>query len=77
MNVYENGEYWVESKIRVGEESFDAYNIIEVDSVLAGSSKPFELFDLPEKQIGMIVVIVVVVGLVGLQISKKQKSIQI
>jgi len=77
MNVYENGEYWVESKIRVGEESFDAFNIIEVDSVLAGSSKPFELFDLPEKQIGIIVVIVVIVGLMGLQISKKSKSIQI
>jgi minor extracellular serine protease Vpr len=77
MNVYENGEHWVESKIRVGEKSFDAFNIIEVDSVLAGSSKPFELFDLPEKQIGIIVVIVVVVGLVGLQISKKPKSIQI
>jgi predicted membrane channel-forming protein YqfA (hemolysin III family) len=61
----------------VGEKSFDAFNIIEVDSVLAGSSKPFELFDLPEKQIGIIVVIVVVVGLVGLQISKKPKSIQI
>jgi len=77
MNVYENGEYWVESKIRVGEESFDAFNIIEVNSVLAGSSKPFELFDLPEKQIGIIVVIVVIVGLVGLQISKKSKSIRI
>ncbi len=77
MSVYENGEYWVESKIRVGEESFDAFNIIEVDSVLAGSSKPFELFDLPEKQIGIIVVIVVIVGLVGLQISKKPKSIRI
>ena len=77
MSVYENGEYWVESKIRVGEESFDAFNIIEVDSVLAGSSKPFELFDLPEKQIGIIVVIVVIVGLVGLQISKKSKSIRI
>ncbi len=77
MNVYENGEYWVESKIRVGEESLDAFNIIEVNSVLAGSSKPFELFDLPEKQIGIIVVIVVIVGLVGLQISKKPKSIRI
>jgi minor extracellular serine protease Vpr len=77
MNVYENGEYWVESKIRVGEESLDAFNIIEVNSVLAGSSKPFELFDLPEKQIGIIVVIVVIVGLVGLHISKKPKSIRI
>ena len=77
MSVYENGEYWVESKIRVGEGSFDAFNIIEVNSVLAGTSKPFELFDLPEKQIGIIVVIVVIVGLVGFQISKKPRSMQI
>jgi minor extracellular serine protease Vpr len=77
VNVYENGEYWVEAKIRVGEESFDAFNIIEVDSVLSGSSKPLELFDLPEKQIGIIIVIVVIVGLVGLKITKKPKPIQI
>jgi minor extracellular serine protease Vpr len=77
VNVYENGEYWVEAKIRVGEESFDAFEIIEVNSVLAGSSKPFELFDLPEKQIGIIVVIVVIVGLVGLKITRKSKSMQI
>ena len=75
VNVYENGEYWVEAKIRVGEESFDAFEIIEVNSVLAGSSKPFELFDLPEKQIGIIAVITVIVGLVGLKFTRTAKSI--
>ena len=75
VNVYENGEYWVEAKIRVGEESFDAFEIIEVNSVLAGSSKPFELFDLPEKQIGIIAVITVIVGLVGLKFTRTTKSI--
>jgi len=75
VNVYENGEYWVEAKIRVGEESFDAFEIIEVNSVLADSSKPFELFDLPEKQIGMIAVITVIVGLVGLKFTRTAKSI--
>ena len=77
MKVYENGEYWIEAKIRVGNESFDAFNIIEVNSVLAGSTKPIELFDLPEKQVGIIVVIVVIVGLVGLKFSKREKTIQI
>ncbi len=75
--VYENGEYWVEAKIRVGEESFDAFEIIEVNSVLTGSSKPFELFDLPEKQIGIIAVIVVIVGLVGLKFTRTAKSIKV
>ena len=77
INVYENGEYWIEAKIRVGEESFDAFNIIEVNSVLSGSTKPFELFDLPEKQIGIIVVIVTIIGLMGLKITKKPKAMQI
>ena len=75
VNVYENGEYWAEAKIRVGEESFDAFEIIQVNSVLAGSSKPFELFDLPEKQIGIIAVITVIVGLVGLKFTRTTKSI--
>jgi len=75
--VYENGEYWVEAKIRVGEESFDAFEIIEVNSVLTGSSKPFELFDLPEKQIGIIAVIVVIVGLVGLKFTRTAKYIKV
>ena len=77
MKVYENGEYWIDAKIRVGDKSFDAFNIIEVDSVIAGSSKPIDLFDLPEKQIGIIVVIVVIVGLMGLKFSKKEKTIQV
>ena len=77
VNVYENGEYWIEAKIRVDEESFDAFNIIEVNSVSAGSSKSFELFDLPEKQIGIIITIMVIVGIVGLKVSRKPKSIQV
>jgi minor extracellular serine protease Vpr len=74
IEVYENGEYWIEAKIRVGEESFDAYDKIEVNSVVAGTTKPVELFDLPEKQIGIIAVIVVIVGLAGIVFSRKQKS---
>ncbi len=77
VNVYENGEYWIEAKIRVDEESFDAFNIIKVNSVSSSSYKPFELFDLPEKQIGVIVVIVAMIGLVGLKITRKPKAIQV
>ncbi|MDH3385523.1 MAG: S8 family serine peptidase, partial [Nitrosopumilus sp.] len=75
VKVYENGEYWIEAKIRVGEESFDAFNIIQVNSLPSGTSKPLELFDLPEKQIGIVVVIVFIVGLMGLKITRKKRSI--
>ena len=77
MNVYENGEYWIEAKISVGDDSFDAFKVFEVNSVLAGTSKPLEFFDLPEKQIGIIVIIMAVVGLVGMRYFKKSKTIPV
>jgi minor extracellular serine protease Vpr len=77
IKVYENGEYWIEAKIIVDEKSYDAFNKIAVNSVAPGTSKPFELFDFPEKQIGIITVIVLIVGIVGLKITRKQKSIQV
>ncbi|MFB5607665.1 MAG: peptidase S8, partial [Candidatus Nitrosomaritimum yanchengensis] len=73
IDVYQNGVYWVEADIRVGEESFEAFNVIEVDSVLPGTTKPFDWFNLPQKQIGIIAVIVVIIGLVGLKISRTKQ----
>ncbi len=77
VNVFENGEYWVEAKIRVGEESFNAFKTIEVNSVLPGTPKPLKFFDLPEKQIGIIIAIMVFVGLVGVRYIKKPKTMQV
>ncbi len=77
LDVYENGEYWIETKIRVDEKSFDAFEIVQVDSVPPGKTKPMELFDLPEKQIGIIAVIVIAIGVIGLKISRKTKSIEL
>ena len=73
IDVYENGEYWIESKIRVGENSSDAFDVINVDSVLPGKTKPIEIFGLPEKQLGIIAAVVIIVGLVGLKLSRKPK----
>ncbi len=77
VNVYENGEYWVEAKIRVGDKSFDAFKTIEVNSVLPGTSKPLKFFDLPEKQIGIVIVIMVFVGLIGIRYIKKPRTMQV
>lgn len=74
IDVYQNGVYWIKADIRVGEESFEAYNVIEVDSVLPGTSKPFDWFNLPQKQIGMISVITIIIGLVGLKISRTKQD---
>jgi len=72
ISVYENGLYWIEGKIKVDEKTFDVFDTIQVDSVLPGTSKPFEFFNIPEKEIGIIVVIVAVVGLVGMKFSRSK-----
>jgi minor extracellular serine protease Vpr len=73
VDVYQNVVYWIQADIRVGEESFEAFNVIEVDSVLPGTTKPFDWFNLPQKQIGIIAVIVVIIGLFGFKISRTKQ----
>ena len=73
IDVYQNGVYWIQADIQVGKESFEAFNVIEVDSVLPGTTKPFDWFNLPQKQIGIIAAIVVMIGLVGLKISRTKQ----
>ncbi|MEJ2259741.1 MAG: hypothetical protein P8X78_04425 [Nitrosopumilaceae archaeon] len=41
--------------------------------MLPGTSKPFDWFSLPQKQIGIIAVIVAIIGLVGLKISRTKQ----
>ncbi len=77
MNVYENGQYWIEAKIRVDNNSFDAFDVIEVISVEEGISKPLEFFDIPEKQVGIVMIIVVIIAVVGLKISRMKKPIEV
>jgi minor extracellular serine protease Vpr len=70
MNVYQNGEYWIQTNVKTEEDSFDAFDVIVVNSVLPGTVKPFDWFGLPEKQIGIIAIVAIVIGLIGLKISR-------
>jgi minor extracellular serine protease Vpr len=69
MEIYENGKYWIEAKIMVNGNSTNAFNIIEIDSILEKTEK-LELRNIPEKQIILIVSIIVIVGIIGLLIRK-------
>ena len=51
LEIYENGEYWVEAKIKVDGNTSDAFNTIKINS-LSEKIEPLELGDIPEKQIG-------------------------
>ena len=65
IEVYENGEYWIDARIRVDGETFNAFNTIQVDSV-SNEKTNFEFIKIPQKQIAIIAGVVVIIGVVGL-----------
>ena len=70
IDIYENAEYWIESKIKINKNSSNAYSVIEVNSI-PKTVERLEIIDLPEKQIGIIAGIVTVIGVIGLVVKRK------
>lgn len=70
IQVFENTEYWVDAKIKVDNKTFDAYDVIQVNSV-TGEKSPLAFIDIPQKQVAIIAGIVIVVGVVGLSIRRR------
>jgi len=70
IRVNENGEYWIDAKIKVDGKTFDAYNTIEVNSINEDQNE-FELLDIPEKQIVIVSGIAIIVGIVGVIAIRK------
>jgi minor extracellular serine protease Vpr len=66
VRVTENGEYWIDAKIKVNEKTFDTYNTIEVNSIHENTQNLFEWMNIPVKQIIIVLGIVVVIGIVGM-----------
>jgi len=71
IKINENAEYWIEAKIRVGENSSNAYNTIGISSI-SDNYNELDMINIPEKQIIIIAVIVAIIGMVGL---KRKRSI--
>ncbi len=69
LEIYENGEYWVNAKIKVAGNTSDAFNTIKINS-LSEKIERLELRDIPEKQIILIISIIVIIGIIGLTIRK-------
>ena len=65
IEIYENVEYWIDAKIRVGENTTNAFNTIVISSLPENSLRS-EIIDIPEKQIGIIAGIVIIIGIIGL-----------
>ena len=73
IRVNENGEYWIDTKIKVDGKTFDAYNTIEVNSINEDQNE-FELLDIPEKQIAIVSGIAIIVGIVGVIAIRKTSA---
>lgn len=71
IRVNENAEYWIDAKIKVNGKTFEAYNIIEVNSINENIQNEFELLNIPEKQIAIVLGIVIIVGIVGVIAIRK------
>ena len=69
LEIYENGEYWIDAKIKIDENTSDAFNTIKITS-LSEKIEKIELRNIPEKQIILIISIIIIVGIVGLLIKK-------
>ncbi len=70
LEIYENGEYWIDAKIKINGNTSEAFNTIKINS-LSEKIEKSELRDIPERQILLIILIIVVIGIVGLIIRKK------
>ena len=72
IEIYENAEYWIEANIRSNENTTSAFNTIKINS-LPENLKKTEIVNIPEQQIGLIIVMIIIIGVFGL-IKKKQFS---
>ncbi len=70
IEIYENAEYWIDAKIRVNQNTTDAFNVIQINSLPEDSSR-LEIIDIPERQIGIIAVIMTIIGVFGIVMKKK------
>jgi len=73
VKIIQNGEYWIEAKIKVNEETLEAYNTIKVNSV-DETLNDFEFIDFPQRQVVIVLGIVAIIGIVGAVKIKSSKS---
>ncbi len=73
IEIYENAEYWIDAKIRVNQNTTNAFSTIQINSLQENSDR-LEIMDIPEKQIGIIALFVLIIGIFGL--IKRKQSIE-
>ncbi|EGP93120.1 Peptidase S8 and S53 subtilisin kexin sedolisin [Nitrosarchaeum koreense MY1] len=64
MRINQNGEYWIEAKIKSNDQTLDAYNTIIANSI-DETQEDFEILDIPQRQVAIVVGIIAIIGIVG------------
>lgn len=64
MRINQNGEYWIEAKIKSNDQTLDAYSTIIANSI-DETRDDFEIIDIPQRQVAIVVGIVAIIGIVG------------
>jgi len=72
MRINQNGEYWIEAKIKSNDQTLDAYSTIIANSI-DETRDDFEIIDIPQRQVAIVVGIVAIIGIVG---AVKIKSVK-
>lgn len=75
IKINQNGEYWIDAKIKSNDQTLDAYSIIIADSV-DETLGDFEIPEIPQRQIAIIFGIVAIIGIIGavkIKSSKRDK----
>jgi minor extracellular serine protease Vpr len=71
ITVYSSGDYWIDSKIRVDNQTFDAYDIVHVKSATEKKETTiFDLIKIPQRPLLIIIAVVSIIALVGLKIRR-------
>lgn len=64
MRINQNGEYWIEAKIKSNDQTLDAYSTIIANSI-DETRDDFEIIDIPQRQVAIVVGIIAIIGIVG------------
>ena len=69
VQIFENGDYWVDAKITSDGQTFDAYEKVSIHST-NGDVDVFGIIGIPERTLMLLVLIIGLLGLVGMRIRR-------
>jgi len=72
--IYQNGKYWIEAKIRNDGNTYDAFSEINVKNS-SEESLLQDNWNLPTRQITIIIAAVIIIGIIGVIYSRKTRSL--